>query len=958
MIENVADLCYSLGSLAQKDDSVKLIPSSCALFIAKIGPKSTLRITTGAGLDIYSSDRKISNFIWSTSSSHFAYIHSSYLEVYSTCDFSQTAILILNETKDQVVTFIGKGADLVGVASCTGIEIFELYGPKYILKSTCKFQINGLHAVFNCAEFLYVCGSNRSGEPVVLKLDCFVDIVEIDHNSIVPAFKLADLIWRLKSPLKSSISYDFSQDETFCLVYCETYISIYNTNDGTLYKTWNSNQLIGENHGCVSFAYFWENNDLVISTSNGRIIWVSVEIGNSQKIRILRESFENITAFACVPKDRLIFKVGDEIICLLQCLPEELTTKFIYEQDLDRAAYIAQTYCIEFEAILKLNWNRTFLKGLQISILTKIYDKRWVFEQCVDCVPNCIDDIRKLLDFGLSMTEGLVKDDIDSEMELLLEGNVSLIEKMKATGWPCFFDQFVFRKTILKHLNLLSTFEVLCGGVYAEIIEEGADISYLFTEFKKIDLLELAIDLARNARINALETLLLRHGSELLPYRFKILDEIPVTVDTSIFHNILPRINNTTGLEALRREIPWRCKDWTSSDELTSLDETILDLTHGKSEDFNIPYPATKDLICHWYAARITFLDAQVGNCDFALNLANFGELNGNHLLGTFIQKLQIGTYLIYGGVQSELISSCDIFSLSPLNSLTVMMNDVKDSDMCAAIINFAIPLLSLPNNFVRGQTVTHELSKYLVNRSKTCTHLGWLKEIVLQSLSTKKSHNSIYASMDELKKLFSDCANISESPDLVTLDVIFDLLQKSEDSAGWNEAFDIDMDQIDSETDTLRKQLNILRLLALHGFKSCISHLHVLEGDLSAQHLLLHRITKHSICLNDSIETWFNMLDDLLKMRNLGLFALIPKSDVIQSICFAALAQARIRYLIIEFKFARAILFPENSLPPLSNECAEKMVIEVSREFFANAGTNDEGTGFINNAVCWYFQC
>ncbi|PVF91999.1 hypothetical protein CPB86DRAFT_845306 [Serendipita vermifera] len=191
--------------------------------------------------------------------------------------------------------------------------------------------------------------------------------------------------------------------------------------------------------------------------------------------------------------------------------------------------------------------------------------------------------------------------------------------------------------------------------------EEEPEAPFTFFDFLTQPLVDSAIILASERRFRALEILLSYHGASMFPYRYAILNSIPLYVQPSEYHDLLPANDYDTNVEVKRPTQTWRNKvDWVEQadvvdalkismtpEESTWLDEADV----GDDEEF--PRERRDDLLTSeqlttWYTTRVEAIDSQSGLMDNALALLQHGASQGVPRLDELGEDLLLLDRLIY----------------------------------------------------------------------------------------------------------------------------------------------------------------------------------------------------------------------------------------------------------------------------------------------------------------------
>ncbi|CAG8685811.1 15451_t:CDS:2, partial [Acaulospora colombiana] len=162
-------------------------------------------------------------------------------------------------------------------------------------------------------------------------------------------------------------------------------------------------------------------------------------------------------------------------------------------------------------------------------------------------------------------------------------------------------------------------------------------------------------------RFRALEILLSYHDTTLFPYRYAILNSIPLYVQPSEYHDLLPANDYDTNVEVKRSPKTWRDKiDWVEQTDvlnalktsMTPEESTWLDEPDAVDDD---EFPRerrdnllTAEQLTAWYTTRAEAIDSQSGLMDNALALLQHGASQGVPRLDELGEDLLLLDRLIY----------------------------------------------------------------------------------------------------------------------------------------------------------------------------------------------------------------------------------------------------------------------------------------------------------------------
>ena len=172
-------------------------------------------------------------------------------------------------------------------------------------------------------------------------------------------------------------------------------------------------------------------------------------------------------------------------------------------------------------------------------------------------------------------------------------------------------------------------------------MELSSETPFTLSEFLAQPLLESALLLASTLQFAALQTLIEHHLPALVPYRFGILDAIPMYAEPMEYRLLLPANDFDTNTEVLPNGTPWRPKaDWVESEEvekglkasLASDEEAWLEGEEESEEASSLireDRPLSAESLTSWYKSRVHAIDEQAGLTTHALALLQHGASQG-----------------------------------------------------------------------------------------------------------------------------------------------------------------------------------------------------------------------------------------------------------------------------------------------------------------------------------------
>ncbi|KNC79087.1 hypothetical protein SARC_08509 [Sphaeroforma arctica JP610] len=357
---------------------------------------------------------------------------------------------------------------------------------------------------------------------------------------------------------------------------------------------------------------------------------------------------------------------------------EELLTARVRDKQFDVALKLAAVYNLNTDVVYQQQWMDTCgVDPLAMSrYLDHISDVDWVLNECTTVVLETADRCRELLEYGLNLTnnsdtwdhtdEDLQSPNVGAPMnhgtELSDENADADANAMGSVGhsvpseeqlrmWAC-------RRQLLQYSDRLRTYE----EILLRTKEHFNPSEYMV--FRECNLVDAALQFARDQHFEALHTLLTYHHQATLPHWLSILSTVPENVHPDNYATILPKCNvDDNGTVAVQQWLvqSWREPDWVEKEPYLSLKgeqcvassaETHNTHSHPTEPSasivtFDLPTiesnptatAAAADAcvisglnpssLTSWYISRVIEIDSLSGQVDIALALARAGVRDG-----------------------------------------------------------------------------------------------------------------------------------------------------------------------------------------------------------------------------------------------------------------------------------------------------------------------------------------
>ncbi|KAF8337468.1 uncharacterized protein EI90DRAFT_2910408 [Cantharellus anzutake] len=169
-----------------------------------------------------------------------------------------------------------------------------------------------------------------------------------------------------------------------------------------------------------------------------------------------------------------------------------------------------------------------------------------------------------------------------------------------------------------------------------------------------------ALQLARDCHFEVLQLLVDKHSNDLFPYRFAILDAIPLHAHPMRYLSLFPSVNVVNGEEQRQSRRSPREQDWVESEDgkslyFLALPQDLSDYIHLPTFGLHSqPSSLTHNQLQNWYKARIAQIEAEAGLTDIALELAQVAASLGVSGLEHLGEELSLLSRLIYDAPRAQ----------------------------------------------------------------------------------------------------------------------------------------------------------------------------------------------------------------------------------------------------------------------------------------------------------------
>ncbi|XVE58313.1 hypothetical protein DITRI_Ditri04bG0160200 [Diplodiscus trichospermus] len=582
------------------------------------------------------------------------------------------------------------------------------------------------------------------------------------------------------------------------------------------------------------------------------------------------------------------------------------------------ALNFANRYGLDRDEVLKSQW---LCSGLGINdintFLSNINDKAFVLSECVDKVGPSEEAVKALLAYGLQLT--------------------NRYEFSESTNEECaeIWDFLMARLQLLQFSDRLETFLGINMGRFS--VQE-------YSKFRHMPMSEVAITLAENGKIGALNLLFKRHPYSLARFMFDILAAIPETIPVQTYVQLLPGRSPPTSI-AMREE------DWVECDKMVSFINKLPENHDIGNQIRTEPivkrlqgsfWPSTDELAV-WYKHRARDIDSYSGLLDNCLYLIGLACQKGINELKQFHEDLSYLHQLVYAdGNDDEITTSMSLAAweqLSDYEKFRTMLLGCKEENVVESLRNKAIPFMHKRFHTTLATQEQIADGHSLVGRSKGESFLvRWLKEIsmankldiclvVIEEGCRELQSSGFFKDEVEVVDCALQCVYLFTVTDRwSTMAAILLKLPHKQDS-------EICIGNLDQRCKVAEGHIEAGRLLAFYQVPKPMNFFLEAHSDEKGVkqiiRLMLSKFIRRQPGRSDN--EWANMWRDMQCLWEKA-FPFLDLEYMLTEFCRGLLKAGK-------FSLARSYLKGTSSVA-LTTEKAENLVIQAAREYFFSASS------------------
>ncbi|CAD5110997.1 DgyrCDS348 [Dimorphilus gyrociliatus] len=649
------------------------------------------------------------------------------------------------------------------------------------------------------------------------------------------------------------------------------------------------------------------------------------------------------------------------LVSLSSTTPEELYSRKIDLEEYGEAIILAQNYHLDTDLVYQTQWKKSQANIHAIKdYLSKVKNRSWVLNECINRVPDDIDAARELLEFGLGGTdiETLVRlqdvndgkfttynpaDDTenDDDNDAIRERKMNLAKTINFSNISEDGKEICkVRLLLLQYLDRLKTYEDILGGVYFSAERYEADV---YKKFRRENIVKATLDFTRAGNWTAVDIMFSYYGEQLIEHKLPILSNFPETLSPSSYRSILPECSMEIEENAddLDYENNWRLSDWCEEDfckkYVQENKECNLDILYLKSDlDRFRGNDLSEDKISEWYLFRAKQIESLSNRVDYAIELLIFGMENNVKNLDQLKESLLTLELLVYECQVADNMNLEELNKLNELEKIKLMMSTSPEEMFAKNTFRWLLPFLE------RSENSDHLLKEYLIELAKENLKLC---SIIFQH-SKYEMEQRVITNEEILIESAVNCIYSCQRND--QLNVCFEILECLSEKRAGSSAI---INELHNRVDELEICLSAAEILEKIEYPCIISFIRdtMKNEDASKKFFrdLLHSITNRIPKLE---APQLIILYNHLKSIRSQTFSLFKENELVELFVKQLLLSSDQRYIDIASRMMERSLVESSTRIPdrdfgrkVDYKTGVEIVVEASKEYFdAAAGIAD----------------
>lgn len=479
--------------------------------------------------------------------------------------------------------------------------------------------------------------------------------------------------------------------------------------------------------------------------------------------------------------DSLISNFASEEISLINPNEsvEETFARKIEEKDYESAMKLAKKFDFDMDPIYCHMWemNRIDIKLID-ECLTKVSDTIWVLNECVECVPQDLDSLKYLLQFGIDLSSRDILFQsylVNPTIKELVEDNLTLDGK-----------KFVqYRLNLLKYLERLILYEEILKCKYNE--DDNNLVKHFNSSFyhqiRNKSSFELAIYYANNSDYESL-AVMLKKEANLSKHFLVLLSNLSETISPLKYENVLKHLFTKLNLEP---EDEFEDLDWSynllgSKHEISEFEARFYE-KNPQYKNFVINFRLNHELLIQWLRTRSLEILENTALVEHSLQLLDCGiQIGKLEELENLYTQLDLFSLLLYETeFDSTSISFNDFEKRTLIDKMNLILGRHEAINIIENLFDGFIQKLTKYQKVNQSQLdIKSLLKEFMVNLSKSgqfdkCLKIFQNCSMVDKTLEQIQSFKMINDAC-EFIELALECIRSYQDPDC--LDMAFQVME------------------------------------------------------------------------------------------------------------------------------------------------------------------------------------
>ncbi|KAF6217296.1 hypothetical protein GE061_001650 [Apolygus lucorum] len=365
--------------------------------------------------------------------------------------------------------------------------------------------------------------------------------------------------------------------------------------------------------------------------------------------------------------------------------PEELFWRKIDSNEYSGALELAEEFGLNSDEVYKKLWRTSAVSSISITDnLSKIKNKSWVLNECVQRIPESFSGAEDLFKFGFNETSlnNTFDGKFASPKDVISDPTFSCdsLDQLQK-------ERIITRVILLNYADKLRAYKEILGG---NPDVDGTYDMVQYDRFRKLPIVESAIYFARQCNIKAVQVILKYYTADVTPHWFDILENIPEIFDPSKYSDLLPKCDEDD------HPIFWEVTnaltdDWSRADIFKAFIPTSIENVSVNKEPPVLCISGP--MLSKWYRERALAIESRsklVLNAQTLVRMGIERNIKGLEELNSDFRTLEC---IIY---ELELDVDTNAFlNMTMLEKSIAMMDKTVPEDFTYKMLKYFVPFLN-----------------------------------------------------------------------------------------------------------------------------------------------------------------------------------------------------------------------------------------------------------------------